>query len=187
VRHLPLDRDSERAKREREHAKLMTDGRWEKHRQERDERHAAAVSSAASEVGSLSDREVLLLGAAIYWCEGSKGKPWRPADKIVFMNSDPGLIRLFLRFLTLAGVGDERVFFRLCIHETADVEAAEQWWMDRLGVGGERFQPVSLKRHKVATNRKNTGAEYHGCLAVSVRRYRETYWRIEGLMEAVLR
>jgi hypothetical protein len=187
VRHLPLDRDSERTKRKQEHAKLMTDGRWEKHRQEREERHAAAVASAASGVGSLSDREVLLLGARIYWCEGAKGKPWRPADKVVFMNSDPGLIRLFLRFLTLAGVGGERVSFRLCIHETADVEAAEQWWMDRLGVGEERFQSVSLKRHKVATNRKNTCAEYHGWLAVSVRRYREIYWKIEGLMEAMLR
>jgi transposase-like protein len=187
VRHLPLDRDSERATRKREHAKLMTDGRWERHRQERDERHAAAVASVASETGPLSDREVLLLGAAIYWCEGAKGKPWRPASQIVFVNSDLGLIRLFLRFLTLAGVGDERVSFRLYIHETADVDAAEQWWMDGLGVGRERFQPVSLKRHKVPVNRKNIGADYHGCLAVSVRRYREIYWRIEGLIEAMLR
>jgi hypothetical protein len=69
VRHLPLDRDSERAKRKQEHAKLMADGRWEKHRQERDERHAAAVASAASEVGPLSEREVLLLGAPARCCD----------------------------------------------------------------------------------------------------------------------
>nr|WP_240942215.1 helix-turn-helix domain-containing protein [Planosporangium thailandense] len=187
VRHLPLDRDSERARRKREHAALMADGRWERHRRERDERHAAAVASAASEVGSLSDREVLLLGAAVYWCEGAKGKPWRPASKIIFTNSDPGLIRLFLRFLALADVDDERICFRLYIHETADVGAAEQWWMDRLGVGRERFQPTSLKRHRLPVVRKNTGAAYHGCIAVSVRGYRDIYWRIEGLIEAILR
>src|SRR5262249_20996517 len=139
VRHLPLDRDSERAKLKRAHAKLMTDAQWQKHRQEREELHSAAVASAFADVGSLSDREVLLLGAAIYWCEGSKGKPWRPADKIVFTNSDPGLISLFLRFLTLADVAEDRIFFRLYIHESADVESAEHWWLDRLGVARTRL------------------------------------------------
>jgi hypothetical protein len=138
VKHLPLDRDSDRAKRKREHAKLMTDAQWRKHREDRDERRAVAIAMAGAEVGSLSEREVLLLGAAIYWCEGAKGKPWRPADKIVFMNSDAGLIALFLRFLARAGVGEERVSFRLHIHETADVKAAEAWWVDRLHVGKER-------------------------------------------------
>jgi transposase len=186
VKHLPLDRDSDRAKRKLEHAKLMTDAQWRKHREDRDERRAVAIAMAGAEVGSLSEREVLLLGAAIYWCEGAKGKPWRPADKIVFMNSDPGLIALFLRFLALAGVGEERVSFRLYIHETADVKAAEAWWVDRLNVGKERFQRTSLKRHRPTTNRRNTGDDYRGCLAVSVRDYRELYWRIEGLMAAML-
>jgi hypothetical protein len=107
--------------------------------------------------------------------QGSKGKPWRPADKIVFTNSDPGLISLFLRFLTLADVAEDRVFFRLYIHESADVESAEHWWLDRLGVARTRLLPTSLKRHKIGTNRKNVGEDYHGCLAVSVRRYRELY------------
>src|SRR5437764_773656 len=35
VRHLPLDRDSERAKRKREHAKLMTDAQRQRRREER--------------------------------------------------------------------------------------------------------------------------------------------------------
>lgn len=187
MRHLPLDRDSERAKRKREHAKLMTEAQWQQHRVEREGERAAAVAAASAEVGCLSDREVLLLGAAIYWCEGSKGKPWRPADKVIFANSDPGLIGLFLRFLALADVTEDRIFFRLYIHETADVESAEHWWMARLGVARERFFPTSLKRHKLGTNRRNVGDDYHGCVAVSVRRYRSLYWRIEGLVAAMLR
>jgi hypothetical protein len=47
--------------------------------------------------------------------------------------------------------------------------------------------PTSLKRHKLGTNRKNVGDGYHGCVAVSVRRYRALYWRIEGLVAAMLR
>src|SRR6266536_5546752 len=185
VKHLPLDRDSERARRKREHAKVMTDAQWEKHRRERAERRAAVRLASFSEVGRLSDREVLLLGAASYWREEAKGKPWRPEERLIFANGDLGLIRLFLRFLLAVGVEDDRVFFLLYIHETADADAAERWWREQLGVGEERFLRTSLKRHKIATTRGNTGEDYRGCLAVSVRRGRELYWRIEGLVDAM--
>ena len=46
---------------------------------------------SAAEVGRLSDRELLLVGAAIYWSEGTKAKPWRPNDwRMTFTNSDVG-------------------------------------------------------------------------------------------------
>src|SRR5687768_13501487 len=56
-------------------------------------------AEAAAEIGPLTDRELFLLGVAAYWCEGTKTKPWRPAQGLAFINSDPGLIVLFLRWL----------------------------------------------------------------------------------------
>ena len=44
---------------------------------------------------------------------------------MVFINSDPGLIRFFLRFLDEAGVEPAQLRFRVHIHETADMAAAE--------------------------------------------------------------
>ena len=82
----------------------MTDTRWEPHRQARDAERAAVNEAAAVWVDQLSEREVLLLGAATYWCEGTKAKPWRPNDcRLKFINSDPALILLFLRFCRAAG------------------------------------------------------------------------------------
>ncbi|MGW5668228.1 hypothetical protein [Micromonospora sp. NPDC003776] len=50
-------------------------------------------------------RQLVLIGAAIYWCEGGKAKPWRPHDcRVRFINSDPLLVALFLRFLDALGV-----------------------------------------------------------------------------------
>ncbi|WP_346536625.1 helix-turn-helix domain-containing protein [Micromonospora sp. DPT] len=72
VRHLPLDADDEAAARRRAHSKVMTDARWAAHRAARDEAQAAAHRAAAGVVGVLTERDLLLLGAAIYWCEGSK-------------------------------------------------------------------------------------------------------------------
>ena len=187
VKHLPLDRDTERARRKQEHAALMAAGRWDAKRRERDRRQAEVHAAAAEAVGELSDRDVLLIGAAIYWCEGAKSKPWRRLDRLTFINSDPGLISLFLRFLAVCGREAESVSYRVHIHETADAEAAVEWWATRLQVPASAFQPPTIKRHAPATRRANIGGDYHGCLAVSVSRSRELYWRVEGVMAALTR
>ena len=87
VMHLPLDPSTERARLKAEHSKLMTDARWAQHRVEREAARDRAMAEAAARVGELTDRDVLLLGAAIYWCEGTKSKPWRREYRPVFINS----------------------------------------------------------------------------------------------------
>ena len=186
VKHLPLDRDSERAREKMAKAKQLTDGRWQAHRAARDARRASIQAVAAAEVGGLSDRELLLLGAAIYWCEGSKVKPWRPHDvTVTFINSDPVLVSMFIRFLESVGVSRGSPSYRVSIHESADATAATMWWRDRLDLPISRFLRPSLKRHNPRTNRRNTGDDYHGCLVVKVPKSRELYWRIEGMMSAI--
>src|SRR5262249_28748951 len=90
-RDMPLDRDSERAAAKRAHSKLMTDARWARHRIERDAARDAVIARTVDEIGDLSERDILLIGAAIYWCEGTKAKPWRMIERLQFANSDPML------------------------------------------------------------------------------------------------
>jgi len=146
VRHLPLDPSTERAQAKAEHSKLMTDARWMKHRADRDAEHERVTSEAAAFVGDLSEREILLLGAAIYWCEGSKSKPWRRSERIIFTNSDPHLIRLFLMFLRTVGLKTDQIGFRISIHETADIGS-------RSAVGGAARCPdggISAADHQTS-------------------------------------
>jgi hypothetical protein len=139
-----------------------------------------ARAAAAAEIGSLSQRELLIAGAIAYWCEGSKSKPHRPSERVVFINSDPGLIKLFLRFLEAAGVEFARLGFRVHIHETADAAAAERFWLSVTGAGAAQLHRTTLKRHNPQTIRKNVGADYHGCLIITVSRSADLYRRIEG-------
>ncbi|MFI1191963.1 helix-turn-helix domain-containing protein [Micromonospora sp. NPDC020750] len=187
VKHLPLDPDDASAQQRRAHSRLMTEVRWAEHRQTRDAARAAEQASAAGVVGSLDRRDVLVLGAAIYWCEGAKSKPWRPQDRLQFINSDPGLLALFLRFLDECGVDRSMPGYRVSIHESADADAAARWWAERLGLPMGRFGRPVLKRHNPATVRRNTGDDYRGCLTITVPRSRELYWRIEGMIAELFR
>ena len=158
---------------------------WEAERPAREAQREEARTTAADQIGVLSKREVLIAGAIAYWCEGAKSKPHRLSERVVFINSDPGLIRFFLGFLAEAGVEPAQLRFRVNIHETADVMGAEQFWREVTGAEPAQFQQVTLKRHNPRTVRKNVGADYHGCLVVYVRQSADLYRRIEGWVRAV--
>ncbi|GIF10937.1 hypothetical protein Ate01nite_09690 [Actinoplanes teichomyceticus] len=187
VGHIPLDQDSERAREKRELARKRVAGRWDSFRQERDQEQEAVWRQTADEIGALTDREVLLIGAVAYWCEGTKSKPWARKDLLVFINSDPGLLETYLRFLELGGYRIDELSYRVSIHETADAEAAADWWAQRLVVPRDCFRKPTIKRHVPLTRRGNVGDDYHGCLTVVAPRSRHLYWRMEGVVRAVTR
>ncbi len=142
--------------------------------------------AAAAQIGELSSREVLIAGAIAYWCEGCKSKPYQRRDQISFVNSDPELIRFFLHFMASVGVTSDRFICRLLIHESADVAGALRFWQQLTCLPAEQFRKPTLKRHNPKTVRKNTGAHYHGCLAVNVRRSAELYRQVEAWATAAM-
>src|SRR5215467_10993827 len=157
---------------------------WEAERRSREAKREATRASAAAAIGSLTQREFLIAGAIAYWCEGAKNKPHFRHDRVVFLNSDPGLIMFFLRFLDAAGVGRDNLIYRVQIHESADVAAAEQFWLALTGAAPDQFRKTSLKRHNPKTIRKNVGSSYRGCLRIDVRRSSGLYHQIEGWVRA---
>jgi hypothetical protein len=157
---------------------------WAAERPVRAAARATTCAAAAAEIGALTDRELLIAGAIAYWCEGGKSKSHRPSDRVMFINSDPALIRFFLRFLDAAGTPRTRLRFRVYIHENADVAAAQQFWLDVTGATADQFAAPTLKHHNPVTVRKNVGKSYHGCLRVDVSRSADLYRRIEGWASA---
>ena len=146
----------------------------------REARRAAVREAAAAQVGDLTSRELLIAGAIAYWCEGAKSKSHRRSDRVTFINSDPALIRFFLRFLDVTGTARTNLSFRIYIHESADVAAAQRFWPEITEAPADQFCTPTLKRHNPKTIRKNVGEDYHGCLRIDVYRSADLYRQIEG-------
>ncbi|MFH8789473.1 hypothetical protein [Streptomyces roseoverticillatus] len=175
VRDLP--RPERRA---REHCRAMTEARWAPIREARELERRQTKHIAAQEIGNLSNRELFLVGIALYWAEGTKSKPHRPSDKVTFVNSDPDMISLYLAWLRLLGVDQSRLRFHVMIHESADISGAERFWADHVGPDVGSFGKTTLKKHNPMTVRKNTGESYRGCLTIRVLAGADLYRRIEG-------
>lgn len=163
-----------------EQARLANRKRWEHELAVREEQRGQTKAAAAEEIGSMSDRDLLLTGVALYWAEGAKDKPYARRENVLFVNSDPGVIKLYLAWLDLLGVERERLRYRVMIHMTADVEGAKRYWADLAGVDVSQFQKTTIKKHNPTTVRKNVGDTYRGCLVIRVSQGADLYRRIEG-------
>ncbi|BCJ72261.1 hypothetical protein CS0771_18050 [Catellatospora sp. IY07-71] len=184
VRHIPLDSDAEAAERRRAHSRAMTDARWGAHRAQTAQRRQLARDAGQAVVGELTEQHLALIGAVIFWCEGTKEKPWRANDgRVTIINTDPRLLRIFVRFLESVGVSRRELTYRVSIHETADPDEAARWWAAELDVPLECFRRATMKRHRPSSSRHNQGSGYHRCLVVTARRRRELYWRIEAIID----
>ncbi|RST05981.1 hypothetical protein E2C00_09475 [Streptomyces sp. WAC05374] len=176
VRDLPKPE----RKRTREEASAIARRGWEATLQRRDAEREQTKTAAANAVGDLSERELFLAGVGLYWAEGTKSKAHRPQERVTFINSDPGMIEVFLSWLTLLGVKREQLRYHVHVHESADVGEAERFWAEVVGEDVRMLGRTTLKRHNPKTNRKNTSQGYHGCLAIRVLQSADLYRRIEG-------
>src|SRR3990167_1070594 len=66
---------------------------------QRIEKSRIITNRAFQEIGEITERELKLIGAALYWAEGSKQKEHNVSEQVMFSNSDPLMISVFLRWL----------------------------------------------------------------------------------------
>ncbi|MEK7505710.1 MAG: hypothetical protein AAB597_02345 [Patescibacteria group bacterium] len=136
-----------------------------------------------AEIGRISKRELMLIGATIYWGEGSKAKEYYPSAGTQITNSDPSLLRITVRWLVeICKVQDEDIKYEIYVHETETSRVPEirKYWSRELRVPIVRLNKIYFKRNKVGTNRRNKGSLYYGLVRITIRRSTSLNRRISG-------
>lgn len=142
-----------------------------KRRSKREQLQQRIYEDERKKIGSLTERELWLMGAVLYWAEGAKEKPYRPGSGVKFMNSDPVLIRLFLEWiLRSCRIARDRIRFSIYIHDSHRSAATRirEYWSRQTGFPRSAFHRVYYKS-TAATNRRNRGRSYFGVLRVEVK------------------
>jgi len=139
-----------------------------------------------NKIGSLSERELFVVGASLYWAEGFKKD-----TRIGFANSDLDMIKLFIRWLTkcLKITKDNLTF---CVTVNASyrrkIAEIERYWVKSLGVSRKQFTRPFFQEVKWRKKYEKP-EEYHGVLRVRVVKsldlLREVNGYIEGLRRSV--
>lgn len=129
-------------------------------------------------VDVLSDRELLLVGAALYAGEGSK-----TPGEVRFTNSDPRMIQFFVEWLRRCfGVDTSAMRFTLYLHQGLDIDAANAFWSDLTGIPTSQFRKPF---RAVADPSIRRSKHPMGCPSVGVCSIR-LHRRVMGLVDALL-
>lgn len=151
-------------------------------RQKRIELTSEIMEKAEKEVGSISKRELWLIGTTLYWAEGSKEKEWQPGNRVGFTNMDPSMIRVFIRWLYKCGVKKEDLTFDIFIHDTHQGRVSQivTYWSKVTNFNKNKFTHIYFKKGNIKTKRKNVGENYYGVLKVIVKQSSTFLRRIRG-------
>jgi len=132
---------------------------------------------AAECIGRLSERDLRMFALALYAGEGSKRD-----GSLVFANSDPILMRLFVTWLRRDFELDEaRLKVKLYLHADLDLQAAVAHWSALLDVPVEQFNKP-YRAVVDATIRHNR--HVNGCASI-VYHSRSIHRRVMAMIEAV--
>lgn len=128
-------------------------------------------------VGTMSDREFLLVGAALYAGEGFK-----TGSAVGMANTDAAILLMFVTWLRrFFEVDETRLRVRLYLHEGLDLAAAEVFWSELLGIPRGQFRKPY---RAVADVTRRHNKHVHGCPAVTYSSSSQ-FRRAMGLVRAI--
>lgn len=145
---------------------------------------------ARKEIGKISQRELWLIGTALYWAEGSKEKPGQYSSTVDFCNSDVRMMQLYIRWLLdIVHVAPEDIHFSLYVHKNSQdrILSIKRQWAKAVGISSKDIQYVYYKKHNPKTVRKKIDAEsgYIGLLRARVKRGTNLNRKIMGWIEGL--
>ena len=145
-------------------------------------------NTAEKEIDNLTKRELWLIGTALYWGEGNKEKEGRPGSGVKFSNSDPRMIKIFLKWLfEIIQEKREKIYLEIYIHENYKnrLNQVIGYWSDCTGFAKNNFIHIYFKKNKINTKRKNIGKNYYGLLRVGVKSSSILQRKIEGWIDGI--
>lgn len=124
---------------------------------------ADAKLSADTEIGEMSDRDLLMLGLGLYIGEGSKAN-----ESVRIINSDPNTVRLAMRwFRQTLKLENENLRADIHLYPDVDIEQAITYWSNITGLPKDRFGKTQIDRRLDKSERKSNKLMF-GTLHITV-------------------
>lgn len=135
-----------------------------------------------NEVGSLSKRDLFMVGIALYWAEGFKKD-----SQVGLGSSDPHMILMFVRWLRECfGYSLDDLLVRVTVNEAHKYRITQitEYWSNVLGLATNEFRKPFFQHVKWKKEYANP-EEYYGVLRVRVRKSKDLLRKTLGMIEGL--
>ena len=141
--------------------------------------------NAIKQISFLSRRELLLIGATLYWAEGYKRQDKIPSPRVSFVNSDYGMVILFMRFLReIVDVPDERLRPSIRIHPNISERKAVNFWSKVTNLSKDRFC-ITRQISRASKRKRPYNSLPYGTLDLRVNS-RQKFFQIMGWIDGLI-
>lgn len=137
-------------------------------------------------ISKLAAKELMLIGAALYWGEGYRnfGKP--KYTQVCFANSDVAMVLVFMKFLErILMISRNKIKATVMIHLNLIPSKALNYWMDILKLPEENFR-VQRFVSPASKNIRPKNSLPYGTLQLRVNR-RQEFYKIKGLIDGIIK
>ncbi len=126
---------------------------------------SVAQKQARKEIGTISKRDLFMLGIGLYIGEGTKTH-----DQIRVANSDSKVIAFMIRWFRAYGVPEDHFMARAHIYPDTDEKKVVAYWSKATGLAKERFHKSYVDR-RVNKTRNMAGKLPFGTLHLTIREH----------------
>lgn len=143
-------------------------------------------TQAAAAITPLSAKELLLVGTALYWAEGSKQTKKSISQGLIFNNSDAKMIQLYYHWLTKTlQIKPEEILIEIYIHINQIHRKSQiiEYWSSKLSLPATKFDRIYVKHH--TTQKNDSRREYYGLARVVVRRSTNLNRQVSGWIQGI--
>ncbi|HRY62289.1 MAG TPA: helix-turn-helix domain-containing protein [Candidatus Paceibacterota bacterium] len=125
-------------------------------------RLSASFEKASRDVGKLSDRDIFIGGLFLYWGEGSK----RDKGGISFTNTNPDMIKYFVRWLVLMGFRRDQLKVNLHLYSDMNAGEAINYWSKELKIKRAQFRRPYIKKTESKNIKYKSGFGHGTCSVI---------------------
>ena len=140
------------------------------------ERRERSKQEGRELIGTLTDRDLLLLGVGLYWGDGQK------RDRIGMTNMRQEPLQIFIEWARLFGIVKSSLKAQLATADGTDGEDHKRWWCKTLGLDSEQFYKITVQKQRGKGSHQTSDREYHGVLSLRISDI-DIHCRILGMLD----
>lgn len=143
-----------------------------------------AYNNGKNFIESISEKELLLIGAALYWGEGSKSERMT-STPLDFSNSDPLMVSVYMKFIRIIlKVPEERIRAGIHLYPSTQVDDARKFWSKVTNLPEDRF--FIIKQISISSKGKRPfNILPHGTIAIKVSS-RIQFNKVKGMIHGIV-
>lgn len=163
--------------------------RWSKARSiATKERNALVLKKHTNAVGKLSRRDITLIGAALYWGEGSlrARKGPNPHHRTEFSNSSPEMVKVFLRFIKeILEIKPSELRPHVQIYPNLNAVESIKFWSEITKIPTEHFKAYS-QVSSASKHRRPANFLPHGTIQIRMNNP-VNFYKIRGYIDGIIK